>query len=95
MQCDISHVSQASRLVEQTPLLFTIVFIVAGYTVLTYDILLTIGVEIQYVWLERQFLFSKLAYGINRYGMVCLSMLYLFSEFSRLHTVPALTSHSQ
>lgn len=59
--------------------------IVAGYTVLLYDILLTFCDEIRYVWHESHLPLTRLAYVVNRYGMVCLAMLYLFSKiFSSL-----------
>lgn len=54
--------------------------IVAGVTVLFYDVLLTLAQEVQYVWSKGRWTFPKIAYIINRYGMCSLSLFFLDSQ---------------
>lgn len=59
--------------------------IVAGVTVLFYDVLLTLAQEVQYVWSKGRWTFPKIAYIINRYGMCSLSLFFLDSQSLPLH----------
>ncbi|KAI5119017.1 hypothetical protein M0805_001876 [Coniferiporia weirii] len=49
----------------------------AGFTVLIYDIFLTIADEASIVWTSGRWTVPKAAYVVNRYGSVILSMFYL------------------
>jgi len=57
----------------------------AGFTVLSYDIILTIAQEVRCVWTRKRKLFLSIAFLINRYGVLALAVLYQFQVLFPTH----------
>ncbi|KAL5495944.1 hypothetical protein ACEPAI_1408 [Sanghuangporus weigelae] len=49
----------------------------SGFTVLLYDIALTLGEEVEIIWSSGRWTILKIAYLLNRYGASFLAMFYL------------------
>ncbi|KAI5119019.1 hypothetical protein M0805_001878 [Coniferiporia weirii] len=49
----------------------------SGFTVLLYDVFLTFSDEYEIIWSSRHWTLPKIAYVINRYGAIALSIFYL------------------
>ena len=69
--------SKLRYLVIQTYVLHQI--LVAGITILLYDILLTLNDELQIIWMRKKTL-PHIAYLVNRYGVLFLDMFLVYSE---------------
>ena len=55
--------------------------IVAGFTVLLYDISLTFENELQSVWNSRRNILVKFLYLMNRYGTLAYTLFYVVGMF--------------